>query len=150
MVVESCLCLTSFLNSLASRCKPDCRNLHACVASAAFGFGRCYVRMGGLRFSDIGSNHQRRRPQACVSVCQRGGRMRNSLGVRGARVYVLFVFVRSLGLLTALAALPCVLLCLLCCSELLGLSCRRSRGSRFVILAICVHLMFLVLLVLLV
>ena len=32
--------------------------------------------------------------------------MRNSLGVRGARVYVLFVFVRSFGLLTALAGAP--------------------------------------------
>ena len=50
----------------------------------------------GLRFSDVFSHHQRRRPQACVSVCQRGGRMRNSLSVRGARVYALFVFVRSL------------------------------------------------------
>ena len=43
VVVEDCLCSEAFLNSLATRGKPDGRNLHACVASAAFGFGRCYV-----------------------------------------------------------------------------------------------------------
>ena len=118
--------------------------LQLLVSGVAMCVRACVWVGWGLRFLGVFSHHQRR--QACVRVCQRGGRMRNSLGVRGARVYVLFVFVRSFGLLTALAGAPLLAWLL----GLLGLSCRRSRGSRFVLLAICVHLKFLVLLVLLV
>ena len=92
--------LQHFINSLESSCKLDGRGLRACVASTAFGLG-----VGGgwdAQVSGVFRFHQRR--QACVSVCQRCGRMRNSLGTCGACVYVRFVFfARMACCLTALA-----------------------------------------------
>ena len=74
--------LQHFISSLGSRCKLDGRNLRVRVASTAFGWD-ADVCVGGVgwvaRVSGVFSHHQRR--QACVSVCQRGGRMRNRLGV---------------------------------------------------------------------
>ena len=51
-MIVACV-LTHFVNALASRRKPDGRNLHACVASAASGLGHCYVR---ARAGEVGAS----------------------------------------------------------------------------------------------
>ena len=100
-VVQPCLCLTAFYKffgvALQTRWPKS-----TCVRRVySFWVGCCYVCVcaGGVaRVSGVFHYHQRR--QACVSVCQRCGRMRNSLSVCGACVHVLFGFVRSFGLLS--------------------------------------------------